>query len=130
MTRRAAAVLAVAIFLAVPEAFGAAWQPSAGHTQLPIWPGAVPDAQPAGPEDASVVDRSLVAGKPWIAVAPVSQPTITVYRPTTANAHTAVVVFPGGGYRVLAIDLEGTEVCDWLTSRASPACCSSTACPA
>jgi acetyl esterase/lipase len=26
------------------------------------------------------------------------------------------VVFPGGGYRILAIDLEGTEVCDWLTS--------------
>jgi acetyl esterase/lipase len=29
-----------------------------------------------------------------------------------------VVVFPGGGYQILAIDLEGTEVCDWLTSRA------------
>lgn len=28
----------------------------------------------------------------------------------------AVVVFPGGGYQILAIDLEGTEVCDWLTS--------------
>ena len=27
------------------------------------------------------------------------------------------VVFPGGGYYVLAIDLEGTEICDWLTSR-------------
>jgi hypothetical protein len=29
----------------------------------------------------------------------------------------AVVVFPGGGYSILAIDLEGTEACDWLTSR-------------
>jgi acetyl esterase/lipase len=28
-----------------------------------------------------------------------------------------VVVFPGGGYYVLAIDLEGTEVCEWLTSK-------------
>ena len=28
-----------------------AWQPSRGHTQVPIWPGAVPDSQPAaGPE--------------------------------------------------------------------------------
>jgi acetyl esterase/lipase len=26
-------------------------------------------------------------------------------------------VFPGGGYQILAIDLEGTEVCDWLTSK-------------
>ncbi len=29
----------------------------------------------------------------------------------------AVVVFPGGGYTCLAIDLEGTDICDWLTSR-------------
>jgi acetyl esterase/lipase len=28
-----------------------------------------------------------------------------------------MVVFPGGGYQVLAIDLEGTEVCDWLNSK-------------
>jgi acetyl esterase/lipase len=27
------------------------------------------------------------------------------------------LVFPGGGYRALAIDLEGTEVCDWLTAK-------------
>jgi acetyl esterase/lipase len=33
------------------------------------------------------------------------------------NTGAAVVVFPGGGYRALAIDLEGTEVCDWLTSK-------------
>jgi acetyl esterase/lipase len=33
------------------------------------------------------------------------------------NTGAAVVVFPGGGYKELAIDLEGTEVCDWLTSK-------------
>ena len=32
-------------------------------------------------------------------------------------ARVAVVVFPGGGYNSLAMDLEGTEICDWLTSR-------------
>jgi acetyl esterase/lipase len=32
------------------------------------------------------------------------------------NTGAAVVVFPGGSYRILAIDLEGTEVCDWLNS--------------
>jgi acetyl esterase/lipase len=47
----------------------------------------------------------------------VSQPTITVYAPVTTNTGAAVVVFPGGGYNILAIDLEGTEACDWLTSR-------------
>lgn len=49
----------------------------------------------------------------------VAQPTFTVYAPAAgvANTGAAVVVLPGGGYRVLAIDLEGTEVCDWLTAR-------------
>jgi acetyl esterase/lipase len=42
---------------------------------------------------------------------------MTVYSPEAKNAGAAVVVFPGGGYQGLAIDLEGTEVCDWLTSR-------------
>jgi acetyl esterase/lipase len=45
----------------------------------------------------------------------ITDPTLTVYRPSQANSTSAaVVVFPGGGYRILAIDLEGTEVCEWL----------------
>ena len=95
------------------------WQPSPGHTQVPIWPGAVPDAQPvAGPEDETTpVTDSLVAGKPWVKVSNVTRPTMTVYSPKEKNTGAAVVVFPGGGYQILAIDLEGTEVCDWLTSK-------------
>ena len=42
---------------------------------------------------------------------------MTVYAPKGQNTGVAVVVFPGGGYQVLAMDLEGTEICDWLTSR-------------
>nr|WP_296442405.1 alpha/beta hydrolase [Rhizobium sp. 60-20] len=42
---------------------------------------------------------------------------MTVYPPEGHNTGAAVVVFPGGGYKVLAMDLEGTEICDWLTSR-------------
>ena len=97
-----------------------AWQPSQGHAQAPIWPGAIPDAQPvAGPEytEAATEPRDLVAGKPWVAVEQVSRPTMTVYSPTGKNTGAAVIVFPGGGYSVLAIDLEGTEVCDSLTSQ-------------
>jgi acetyl esterase/lipase len=95
------------------------WQPTQGHTQVPIWPGVVPDARPAkGPEGASMTGAgSLVAGKPWVEVKDVSQPTMTVYSPVGRNTGAAVVVFPGGGYEILAIDLEGTEACDWLTSR-------------
>jgi len=92
------------------------WQPSPGHTQIPIWPGAVPDAEPVpGPEFVETT-AELYAGKPAVVVNNVSQPTMTVYSPKATNTGAAVVVFPGGGYNCLAIDLEGTEVCDWLTS--------------
>lgn len=94
------------------------WQPSPGHTQVAIWPGAGPDAQPViGPETSKTEQDHLVAGKPWTYVERVSRPTITIYSPTGNNTGAAVVLFPGGGYQVLAIDLEGTEVCDWLTSK-------------
>ena len=110
--------------LSILYAFGglsaqtSAWQPSPGHTQVAIWPGAAPDALPlAGPEYATAVTREPVAGKPWVEVGRVSRPTMTVYSPNGKNTGAAVVVFPGGGYQILAIDLEGTEVCDWLTSQ-------------
>jgi len=95
----------------------------AGHTQIPIWPKTPPDARTVdGPEvAATVVDEAgkprLVGGKPWTYVDKVAQPTMTVYSPQGKSAGAAVVVFPGGGYNVLAIDLEGTEACDWLTSK-------------
>jgi acetyl esterase/lipase len=98
------------------------WQPAVGHTQVAIWPGAAPDAQAVtvkGPEFAEKTTeaKDQVAGRPWVAVSNVSRPTMTVYSPTGKNTGAAVVVFPGGGYEILAIDLEGTEVCDSLTAK-------------
>ena len=86
------------------------WQPSPGHTQVPIWPGAPPDAQFGPPANTETTPEP---GE----VDSVSQSTMTVYSPKGKNTGAAVVVFPGGGYYVVAIDLEGTEVCDWLTSK-------------
>jgi acetyl esterase/lipase len=99
------------------DARAAAWQPSPGHTQLPIWPSSVAAGRQAAEPETSGVVQSMVAGKPWTYVRHVTRPTITVYSPKGKNSGTAVIVFPGGGYQILAIDLEGTEVCDWLTSR-------------
>src|SRR5881398_2018318 len=93
------------------------WQPSPGHTQVPIWPGTPPDAQPvAGPEESHWWPTGP-GGPGGFTVYHVSRPTMTVYSPEGKNTGAAVVVFPGGGYQILAIDLEGTEVCDWLTSK-------------
>jgi acetyl esterase/lipase len=113
----------LALACAALNAQTTAWQPSPGHSQIPIWLGAAPDAKNAAqrvalPEDVKVTrKKELVAGRPWTYVENVSRPTMTVYSPTRRNTGAAVVVFPGGDYEILAIDLEGTEVCDWLTSK-------------
>ncbi len=95
-----------------------AWQPAPGHTQVPIWPKGAPGATPNPPAEADTTTSkdNLIAGKPLIRLGNVSNPTITLYQPATKPTGAAIVVFPGGGYHILAIDLEGTEVCDWLTS--------------
>jgi acetyl esterase/lipase len=82
-----------------------------------------PDAQPAaGPEIVVTTGpKDLVAGRSWMSVEDVEVPTMTVYSAVHShggkNSGAAVVVFPGGGYQILAMDLEGTEVCDWLTAK-------------
>lgn len=96
------------------QAHPAVWQPSRGHVQVPIWPGVVPDAMP-NPKPESL---GPPPGREWWPRAnDVSRPTMTVYTAKGRNTGVAVVVFPGGGYQFLAMDLEGTEICDWLTSR-------------
>lgn len=120
-----ASVKPLILTLLVVLAFGSAsaradpWQPSPGLTQVPIWPGAAPDAQPAaGPEVSTTTGKGdLVAGRPYVWVENVARPTMTVYPPKGKNTGAAVIVFPGGGFMGLAMDLEGTEVCDWLTSK-------------
>jgi len=91
-----------------------AWQPPAGHEQVPIWPGAVPNPLP-DPKPESV---GPPAGREWWPRAnDVSVPTMTWYPAQGENTRVTVVVFPGGGYQFLAMDSEGTEICDWLVSR-------------
>ena len=106
--------LCVVVAIGSETALADSWQPSPGHMQVPIWPGTVPNAIP-NPKRESV---GPPAGREWWPRAnDVSRPTMTVYAPKDRNTGVAVVVFPGGGYQFLAMDLEGTEICDWLTTR-------------
>lgn len=95
-----------------------AWQPAPGHTTLPLWPNGAPGASANAAAEADMTKPTdhLIAGRPVVRLGNVSSPTITYYAPesSTNGSAPAVVVFPGGGYQILAIDLEGTEVCDWL----------------
>jgi acetyl esterase/lipase len=102
-----------------------AWEPAPGHNQMKVWPKGAPSesgaagaepANPASEADATTARDNLIAGKPLIRLGNVSMPTITLYSPPGKNTGAAVVVFPGGAYHILAIDLEGTEVCQWLNS--------------
>jgi acetyl esterase/lipase len=84
-----------------------------------LWPGSAPgDRGDYGEEyDTTKPTDALIAGKPVIRTGNVSVPTISVYpAPADKKTGTAVLVFPGGGYNILALDLEGTEVCQWLNS--------------
>jgi acetyl esterase/lipase len=113
-------IVLCAVFVPVLlEAQTNVWQPSPGHTQVPIWPGTPPDANTlhvTGPETVST-STETIGDKHVLVVENVSQPTMTVYSPTGTNTGVAMVVFPGGGYQILAMDLEGTEICDWLNSK-------------
>lgn len=124
-TMRSISVLLFAVFTCIGTNLPAqqsapqpAWQPAPGHTEVPIWPNTPPDAKPVvGPEVNTTTSQDpLVAGRPLIRLGNVATPTMTLYAAKGNNTGAAIVVFPGGGYRILAIDLEGTEVCDWLTS--------------
>ena len=90
-----------------------------------VWPGKPPgEAKELPPEkDVSEPGKGLVAGKPVIRLGNVSTPTLAIYRPAKKiDTGASVIVCPGGGHTILAYDLEGTEVAEWLTSIGVTAC--------
>jgi acetyl esterase/lipase len=94
------------------------WPPAPEHLTMALWPGRAPGAPANLPAevDTTTAKDNLIAGRLLIRLGNVSTPTLTLYQPRNGSTGAAVVVFPGGGYRILAIDLEGTEVCEWLNS--------------
>jgi acetyl esterase/lipase len=71
------------------------------------------------PPEANITtpDHRTIDGRPAIRMSNVVDPTITVFRPNPSNnTGVAVIVCPGGGYNYAVVDLEGSEVCEWLNS--------------
>jgi acetyl esterase/lipase len=84
-----------------------------------VWPGQPPnEKEPAGEEkDLTKPEDALIAGKRVIRLGNVSRPTLSIFRPPKEkDTGAAVLIAPGGGYNILAWDLEGEEVAEWLNT--------------
>ena len=95
------------------------WQPGPDGNQTPLWPDSLAIQAPETDGNSEWVGNGspLVAGQFWNWATYVSRPTMTIYKPKGANTGAAMLVLPGGGYSAVAMDLEGTEICDWVTSQ-------------
>lgn len=100
--------IALILILAATSAFAADAPPT-----FDVWPGAVPgETGNIGPEKfPDAIPKGVQK------VGNVTKPTLTLYRPPKEkDTGAAIVICPGGGYNILAWDLEGTEVASWLNS--------------
>ncbi len=94
-----------------------AWQPAPGHETIALWPHGAPGNPPSPGQEKNAGGPLDAVGRTVLRLTNVSSPTITLYAaPQGKENQPAVLVFPGGGYRTLAMDKEGTEICDWLNS--------------
>jgi acetyl esterase/lipase len=110
----------LALVMAVAPAMGddppAAPGPKAAPVVIDLWPGGTGPGDPGG--IGAEADQPPAAGQRTVRrIQNVSHPTMTVYpAPREHNTGTAVIIAPGGGYNILAWDLEGVEVAGWLES--------------
>jgi acetyl esterase/lipase len=92
---------------------------AAEPSTLNLWPGKAPgETKELPPEADQTKDTDkLIAGRRIIKLGNVATPQITVYRPAPAkDTGASVIIAPGGGFNILAYDLEGTEVAEWLNT--------------
>jgi acetyl esterase/lipase len=110
-------VRAVTLTLATVFLTAACTFAQAPQDPIPLWPGAAPGDKGDIGEEKDTTKPGQDKGRHITRLGNVSKPTITVFRPPAdKDTGAAVVVCPGGAYQILAMDLEGTEVCEWLNS--------------
>jgi acetyl esterase/lipase len=90
--------------------------PATSSEELRIWSGTPPGDQdfqvPAPNPKSKAPPKDDVVRLPLV-----TDPTLTLFRPPAGRASgTGIIVCPGGGYNILAWNLEGTEIAEWLNS--------------
>lgn len=86
---------------------------------IQLWQTTPPGKIAAKGQERDTSDESSrkVEGRWVVRLGDISSPSVTIHpAPAHKNTGTTVVVCPGGGYHILAWNLEGTEVCQWLNS--------------
>ena len=82
-----------------------------GQKIIPIWPEGVPNQNPSE-EKENLISTNIVQ------IRNVQIPTLEIYLPSKANqTGKAVIICPGGGYKMLAYDWEGTDIAKWYNSK-------------
>ncbi|MCK5923372.1 MAG: alpha/beta hydrolase [Methylococcales bacterium] len=82
------------------------------ENEIPLWDGNMPGKGAGKPEEVSPNKNNHV-----IRLTNVSEPTLAFYpAKDTGKPNPLVIICPGGGYTILAYNLEGTEVAEWLNS--------------
>lgn len=103
------------VIVTIPFLLSAQQQTDNSPVTIYLWPG--DQSKKSTEHDISKPNEGKVNGEPVIRLTDVTQPTIAIYQAKKKIATgAAVIVCPGGGYSILAIDLEGIEVCNWLNS--------------
>lgn len=92
------------------------WQPASDGIQIPLWTESTPLTKPDTGDHPEETGNSgtLVGGTQWHWASYVTRPTMTLYRPKGTPTGATILVLPGGGFSAVAMDLEGTEICDWI----------------
>ena len=97
-------------FFCITVLFGVSSRLTAEPLVLDLWPDGVPaSGQKAEPSEEVRTNKNGI-----LRITNVTRPQMTVYRPDDPNG-AAVLVCPGGGYKILAYEHEGTDVCEFLT---------------
>jgi acetyl esterase/lipase len=105
--------IAASGFLLIAAASGAQTPPQI----IPVWNGPAPGSGETSQKEGSLdlTDTRFTPPNPDTLVWNVTQPTLAVFRPAAGKANgTAIIVAPGGGFRVLSYKNEGLRVAQWL----------------
>lgn len=79
---------------------------------ITLYPDGVPGLRP---EASSVKEENNTGTDGVLRVRSVTNPTLTVYRPAKGKGKgAAVIICPGGGYHILAINKEGYKLGEWF----------------